>query len=604
MGIVISLNDAKLRDFLDSRPGSYHYVYSGKDRKQIDEFSANNALKRIDLADLNGEEKDRFRQAYVDLVGELGRKHDSLSWWATNTSAKNQFGSKLFENLYLYYFLIRLIRLGETENLLIINPPGNVYRSLAEYLRTNKLRHKLLGSPSPLAWNGAKSLARYCIAAFLFMTRTLANIHTARKYMSGRLSRELDESGSYPVIRTWFFGHTLANQDYSDSFFGVLPSYLADKGKKPVVLAGIMGEYKPIVARISLQKGHLIFPLELFLKYSDLPRTVLEILFHRVSIREQVKLDDINVTELVKKELQTEFSGAGVMSNYLNYYCIRNLLRRIRIRNFIVIYECNAWERMCILALRKYSPYTCIIGYQHPPLFEAAVNMMMSPQEKGIMPMPDKINTIGKVNKEWLEKHGNYDGNLVSASCALRMEIGASSELAPRKGTHSILLVLGGVRHRAIDLLNFAAKGMGKTTGYSIIVRSHPELPLRLITGDLGFDLAASGVFMISCNASVRDDLQEADAVLYDASTIALQALYMGIPVIHIGLKDILSFDPLPDCRHLKWTVTKEEELLGTIEAIYRVPEKEFQQQQRAAQTYVEDYVYPCTEERLSEFIV
>lgn len=604
MEITIALDEGRLKNFLNSCTVSYHYFYYGTRKKEIEALLRKPDFRNIGHSYFDDKQKNKFAESYTDLIGTLGQKYNSVFWWATNTSAKNQFGSKVFENLYLYYLLVSFIKQNKYGNLLIINLPQNMSGFLVEYLKENGIRYQLLGRPSFPFWGSLKkfrsSLASYCI----FVALTIRNIHVAHKYLKKKLDSHLEEKGNYYVIRTWFYQDTLKNTEYIDSFFGVLPSYLVKKGKKLLVIAGIMGEYEPIVERISRQKEYLIFPPELFQNYMDPLRALIEIIFHKVKIKGKVRLGDIDVTELVKNELDTELRSASGLSNYLNYYCVRNLLSRVKIENFIVIYENNAWERMCILALRKYSPGTHIVGYQHPPLFKAAVNMMISHYEKGIMPMPDKINTIGKINKQWLVEYGNYDSSLIFESCALRLEDIPFVAPARRKFSHKILLILGGIYDRTIDIINFVQRGLAETSAHKVIIRPHPALPLQEFANELEFNLNSSELFSISGNMSVIKDLQEADIVIYDATTLVFRALSMGVPVINIGLKEILSFDPLFQCPYLKWTVIKNEELSKTIEAIYRIPEDEFLQQQKEAQKYVQEYIYPCTEERLSEFIV
>jgi len=99
------------------------------------------------------------------------------------------------------------------------------------------------------------------------------------------------------------------------------------------------------------------------------------------------------------------------------------------------------------------------------------------------------------------------------------------------------------------------------------------------------------------------DDLREADMIIHEGSTISLEALRMGIPVIYAASNEIISFDPLLGCNYLKWVVTKEEELGKAIETIYGLPDDEFYRQQSEARKYVSDYIYEVTEERLKDYI-
>jgi len=91
---------------------------------------------------------------------------------------------------------------------------------------------------------------------------------------------------------------------------------------------------------------------------------------------------------------------------------------------------------------------------------------------------------------------------------------------------------------------------------------------------------------------------------MYWASTVSLEVLMMEVPVIHVNLDDLVSVDPLFNCRHLKWTVKNVEELQGVISQIYNLPEQNYLDQYNDAKSYIEKYLKKVTNNRLSEFFV
>ena len=75
-----------------------------------------------------------------------------------------------------------------------------------------------------------------------------------------------------------------------------------------------------------------------------------------------------------------------------------------------------------MMAIRKYSTATTIIGYQHAVIPQASANMFISQYEKNIIPMPDHILTVGKIPKEIMEKYGTYKSGVIEPSCGLRFK--------------------------------------------------------------------------------------------------------------------------------------------------------------------------------------
>ena len=282
---------------------------------------------------------------------------------------------------------------------------------------------------------------------------------------------------------------------------------------------------------------------------------------------------------------------------------MKRLLNKVKVHTFTTTYENNPWEKMCFLSIKKYSPQTCIIGYQHSGISFADLTMYLSQYEKDVIPIPDRINTTGAITKQFLQIYGNYDENRLWECCALRSE-GIGSEIVRRKRSGNLLLVLGGISSRAIDLLNFVHKEMRNVRKYKIVLRCHPALPLEHFEKKLGFDVLMWDDLVLSQNTDVISDLLQTDIVIYDASTISLEALGMGIPIIHVPLNDIISFDPVIQCEHLKWVVGGESNLAKTIEEIYNFTDEDFQRGQEKAREYVGNYFSKVTDEKLDEFII
>ena len=74
------------------------------------------------------------------------------------------------------------------------------------------------------------------------------------------------------------------------------------------------------------------------------------------------------------------------------------------------------------MAIKKISPKTKIIGYQHNVVPQSAAGMFIGRNENKIKPLPNKILTVGPETRDIICGYGHYAGNLVEAGCALRYE--------------------------------------------------------------------------------------------------------------------------------------------------------------------------------------
>jgi len=601
--VVISLDDVKLRAFFVSCHRKFHYVYFGEQNKEILGLLKERYFQELQLEKTEDADKREISKSYVELVGSLGRRYGSVFWWANFLSSKNHAISRLLPNLCLLNSLVSTLSKNPTKDILFINPPAEIRSCLVKYCQQNfinwKVFHNRLGTVASML----KSTCQTVAYPILFVYSNWKCIYLSRKYLRDE-SRRGRVKGKYYVLRSWFYPASIDNSGkYVDSFFGALPDYLNRQGVKLLVVAGILGDYESITKKIGGQREFLIVTQEYFLKYSDPIKAVIDTFNHRVRVRDVIYFGDLDVTDIVKQEID-RLNRYSVMTEYLYSYFVRGLLNRISIATFTTTYENNPWERVCFWALRKYSSKTKIIGYQHSVLSQAHVKMLLSKEERDVVPMPDKVITIGKVTRDILVNRGNYDPEMVKEGCGLRFAHIFKLRGRARRKTYNILVTPEGMLNESVNMFDFVHRALSEYGKYKIILRPHPALPFSRIKAHLSFDINSDPNFMISNNAHSKDDLNEADVVIYRGSALSLEALKMGIPVIYISLKDdILSVDPMYECAYLKWSVKNEQELRDALQQIYNMSEKDYQTNMVKASNYLKDYVYEITEERLKEFI-
>lgn len=600
--VYIFLDNSKLRQFVNQRPGKFQYINAG-DRDEIVKSIMENSLQNEIKLDFDLSFKEKFLISYIDLIGKMGLKYNSPYWWVTHTAAKNQFGSPFFSNLYIFWSIINKLE-DLQKDLLIINPPDAIIGSLKEYSRANSINllifhgNSLINKTKMIIKHASMSLA----SKIYFIFKIIKRKYIADKYLKNKFNECINHKKDYYVMRSWFYPRSIYPV-YRDSFFGILPDYLIKQNKNLIIVAGIWEDYDATTKKIAENEDYFIIPQEFFIKYSDPIRVVFDICSNRIRIREKILFESINISGILNTSLDMEFNEKQILDSYIHCYYMKRLLRTVKVNTFTTTYENYPWEKMCFFSLKKYSPQTHIVGYQHSRLSPADLTMYLSEYEKNIIPIPDKINTTGIITKNFLEEYGNYDKTMVKESCALRTS-DILGQTVGRKSTGNILLVLGGLPSRAVDTINFAYKGLKNIEKYNIILRCHPALSLERFRKKLDFDIALWGNLSLSNRNDVKADLQEADMVIYDASTISLEAISMGIPIIHIALNDIISFDPVINCTHLKRIVKEEKDLADAIENIYHLGDDEYIKEQTKAREYVENYLYKVTEDGLAEFIM
>ena len=606
MKIIISSNIKKIKRYLKNSSEKYYYINFGEKKEVINELlNKNILLEEITLNKYNQKFKDKFIQLYIDLIGKLGSKYNSIYWWVTQTSSKNQFGSKFFENLFYFYIIINEIKLLQKKqkiNMLIINSSKTIYQSLNKYCNENNIKITIHDIH---IYNISKNLFKKYKNILYFLYRKWKKIYLSHKYLKKIFNKNFQSNKKYYILKTWLYSRTInENNKYHDSFFGVLPEYLIKKCKEIMIITDIIEDYHSNIKKIANNNDFFLITPEFFDKYSDPIRCIINIYSNKIKINEKIDFEGFDISDILRAELNEEYTKNQILNDYMYKFYIEGMLNIVDIDTFTTTYENYPWEKMCFLTLKKRSPQTHIIGYQHAAICKASIMMNLSNYEKNIIPIPDKINTMGKISKDYLKKYGNYNGKNIKESCALRFEMPPPLKEIKKNKTYKILIALRGIPKVTIGLVNFIYDSLKDNKQYSIIMRTHPTLHINQFKDNLNFDIKSWKNLLMSTNKSVKKDIQESDIIIYEGSMLSIESLMMGKPVIHVELNDLLNSDPLFQCTSFKYTVDKKEDLIKKIRNIYQFSDDEYYKKQISARKYIDNYVYNITDERLNDFII
>ena len=255
-----------------------------------------------------------------------------------------------------------------------------------------------------------------------------------------------------------------------------------------------------------------------------------------------------------------------------------------------------------MMAVREDSPRTKIIAYQHNVIPQASTNMFVSRREKAFIPKPDLILTTGDIPKRIMESYGSLNGGTIRPACALRQEYLFRIPERPYQRGGTILLGLEGI-FEVYELINYVIDELRSYPDYKIMIRTHPVFSFERLQHKVNAKLHHFPNVTLSEGGSLQQDIESSDIVIYWGSTVAMESLWMGKPVIHFDNGSVLSFDPLFDCTHLKWTVSKEDRLITTLRAIESLSLEQYATERSMARAYLQKYFFPVGNDRLSQFI-
>lgn len=605
VGIVYNQKQlrAHLRQCLSIKDKRCGYLVMGKRDGALVNLLQENGVQEMLPKPPSPEERDRFLKEYIRCIGSIGEEYKAKMWWATDIASKNRFTPRVPNLLQQFLSVSSVVDSDEFDCLILVNPCWAIVSSLQKLLQKKDItlyfpRH------SVQKWQElCFQRMRYSASVLYHTIKILFRRRLARRAVQHIIEDRSLRKRQWYVIKTFIYDRSFSQDGtYRDAFFGSLPNFL--KQKTPVLLfAVILGNYKKCLELIRTSQSQLIVPLEAFLLPIDILKAMVNVLFSFIKIKKPVYFFDHDVTDLINNELMR--TGNGItFYQVLHYSSTKRFLQVFSTRTFLLTYENNPWERMCILALRKYAPLAKIIAYQHTVVHHSAANIFPSQYEKLHAPMPDKIFTVGKVSKDIIERYGDYEKGLVEPACGLRFESFFTTLRIKEKSQpiKRILVPLEGVIE-AYKLVNYVLRELKNERQYEICIRPHPALDLGRLMCYFEDSLSALPQVRISSNTSSREDVEWADVVVYWGSTVALEAFILGVPVICYDSGSILNYDPLFECQYLKWAVCEHEPLKQVIDKIEQISKEDFHLLQKKAQAYTQEYIYPINQQCFSQFI-
>jgi hypothetical protein len=402
------------------------------------------------------------------------------------------------------------------------------------------------------------------------------------------------------LIKTFIYNHSFSEEhNYKDVFFGKIPDLL-NKKNKVCIFAYIFGDYGYCLREIKECNSFKIVPVEFFARFFDMISALKTAFLSRIGVSKKY-FYGYEVSDIIRNELDLTWNGIQYYQ-LLHYWFLKRLLARLKTDTFLFTYENNPWEKMCISALKEVSPNTFIIGYQHTIVAHASANMFPSRYESESALLPDEILTVGRATKDIMERYGNFKDTPIRASCAVRFEYLFKTGRIQRKNERNILVALEGVKevHR---LAAYVLRELGGNGDYKVRIRTHPVLPWEYLEKRHGFNLARYPNFHLSPKGPVEADLEWAGVVIYWGSTVGLEALNIGRPVVHYSAGAILDYDPLFESSAFKWRVDENTRLAAVLEEINSLSEEEYISGWVKAKKYLDNYFFPVTEENMAGFM-
>ena len=519
-----------------------------------------------------------WRDLFVEWLGGLNRANASLSWWAYTSTAKNFLSSPLGENCLSALAL---------ETFLTSTDAGRVHVAGATPALAAAMRERLAGAWNVIGARAAPPALEPLARLGWQFARLLALC------IGGRLSPPRGDAPQAVIF-------TYADPSFRgapDSFFGPLAQELPARSRH---VAFVHGSYRAVLPKLSAGGYEALFGS---LRFADLWWGLKASLcaWWRAGRHQGGTLGGAPASALLQHALRWDLGRGGYFYNVLVYRAGLRLFSRWRPQWLIYPYENKSLEKMLLLAAREASPATRIVGHQHTSITRRHATFLFAAGEAAATPLPDRVVTVGEVTRRYLEAQGRYPARIFHTGCALRQQRGSLLERRAAGGKQRLLLALSSSRRELIQSVDFCRRALDADAGLELGVRPHPEFPLALLPAGLRDWLARAALDL--SGSALAANLEWCDVVVYVSSSVALEALARGRPVVNLAIADPLDPDPVLDPVALHWSAQTPPALAAAVREIAALDPNEFDRRRREALAYVDDYLRPPRAQALEAFL-
>lgn len=548
------------------------------------EFSEGISL--LDIAAIYLENEAKWKSAFITSLGKVNSEQASLEWWAYGTSSKNFLSSGLGNKVFQLLAIFSVLREQQVDLPLCIIGASAAQKFIVQSFLDQKPQ-----SYKPR--NFIRATYFSCVNAFRAFRLIISLVGKKKPLVSPDVS---------------LLTYTDERCDGSDLFFGNLIRliYREQKDLKVQRLCYINGRFEPIASKI-LKNNLDMCPLFCFLTTTGVLRSLMSSMsmpFESERKSMLLELLGLDFTPLLMESLVDDLESGQYFNNMLVYYATVRMLKEQAPTRLIYPYENKSLEKILLLAARKQRPEMICIGYQHTSVTPRHTTLMFAEGEAESTPLPDAIVTVGSVTRSYLETYGNYPVGIFRTGCALRQK---SVEALGRRASSNdeefhVLVALSSSKRELIQAVLYCKQAWMINKELRFAIRPHPEFPLSLLPADLHTWLENYAVDFSGTELS--GNLSWCDVCVYVSSTVALEVMMIGRPVINVLIGDAINPDPV--LTKLMWhqVAITPEELVNKCETLKEVSPSQFIEESNLARAYVQNYLKVPSDGDVKEFLL
>jgi surface carbohydrate biosynthesis protein (TIGR04326 family) len=567
----------------------FKWVYLGEDVSRailIDEMMHDKG-ERVETAEMLQEVAVELRQPYIDYIGKLNLKKNSLMWWASSVSEKSPYRSNAFLHICHVKICAEILKKYPDEPIVFFAENEAVRQAILENMPIDNFEH--IKDTRESVCRALKDLKDFILYKGWFLLSSIYRMVIA-KY-AYRMQERVGSQGPSTLIHTWVDRRSFNKKGaYRESYFGELLDYLKKSGRDIVIIPHVLGTvpYRETVKNMA-KSEHMFLVPHAFLSIRDVGSVFFITLANKPKKVCYPKLKNMDISQIIYADLKNDWIGAYVAFDLLLYRFVQRLKeKRFPVDTVIYLYENQIWEKVLCTAMREFYPSAYLTGYQHSAISKMYLNYFFSNRETGIMPLPDRIIANGRYTKDTFIEFG-YPKEKVVQGGAVRYAylLEPKMVMGHRKNGKPVILVTPSIsKFDAMELIWKIFNVFEHRDEYKILIKCHPTMPFEKISGHLNIKLPKH--FTVS-DKPVAELLMESDVLLYTYSTTCVEAIAAGVPALHVESDLMIDLDPLDFNPGTRLSARNPEEIVKRVEEAIAMDEKELSKKRKMWNSVVKD---------------
>jgi hypothetical protein len=573
----------------------------------------------LDLDNLTLEENARFnsvaseiRQEFNAIVENLSTPYlDDIDWIVGSIASRNKYYSPLYIRLCSLAFVEKELRASSRIDMIVSSD-----RPLADCLRrrfrfgTRFVPVRCTEGIGGRVWRILRPVRQYLIASALLLLRFLGR--------SRETSRSITVGRPITLIETFILnnktgdGGSLVDGKYYDRYYPGLLENLSEEEKRDIFFIPTLIGFNNAIS-IFRRIRRAAFPFLVhddFLKLGD----YLFALSHPFrALRFQIPEVDFrgyDVASLLRQEKMRNCSDFISLQGLLNYrfaYRLSKFARSgktIQVRLLVDWNENQVMDRGMIVGFHRFHPLTKVIGYQGY-IIAKSLHFYTYPNstEWQAGAIPDVIFVVGEGLKEALREF--CKDVRVSVGPGFRFQ-GVWRERCgrPDPGAYTVLVALPIDLDTSAEILRLLSAVLPSLEAFKprFWIKPHPTSGPDVIRPLLPGRWPDEFEFKIG---DFHESLERSDLLITNASSVALETLTKGIPVIVVGSRVGIDQNPIPESvpKDAWALIHSAEECVGAIERFRGADASKRREFVEAGSRVRELFFQPVTRENVLRFL-